>query len=64
MILNAAAKAVETRGVVGLVERFGWEVFLERPTAGQRGYWIDPDWSRRCFRMGLGGAVLCVARLP
>ena len=64
MILNAAAKAVETQGVVGLVERFGWEVFLERPAAAQRGYWVDLNWPRCCFRLGLGGAILCVARLP
>ena len=64
MILNAAVKAVETQGVVGLVERFGWEAFLERPTAGQLGYWIDLDWAHQCFRLGLGRAVLCLARLP
>lgn len=64
MILNAAAKAVDEQGVVGLIECFGWEAFLERPTVGQRGYWIDLDWSRCCFRLGLGGAILCVARLP
>lgn len=64
MILNAAAKAVETQGVIGLVERFGWEVFLERPAEGQLGYWIDLDREHGCFRFGLGGAILCLARLP
>lgn len=64
MILNAAAKAVEAQGVVGLVEAFGWEVFLERPTEGQRGYWLDYERSQRWMRVGLGGAVLCVTRLP
>lgn len=64
MIFNAVARAVEAQGVVGLGECFGWELFLERPTAEQRGYWFDFDWSRRCFRAGLGGAILCLARLP
>lgn len=64
MFLNAAAKAVEQQGVVGLFERFGWEAFLERPASGQRGYWLDCDWPRGCLRIGLGGAVLCLARLP
>lgn len=64
MILNAAAKAVEKQGVVGLIECFGWEMFLECPAAGQHGYWVDLDWPRHCFRVGLGGATLCIARQP
>lgn len=64
MILKAAAKAVEARGVIGLIKRFGWEVFLDRPTVGQLGYWIDLDRKHSCFRVGLGRAILCLARLP
>jgi hypothetical protein len=64
MILKAAASAVDARGVVGLFERFGWEAFLERPSPGQCGFWLDCDRPGRWLRVGLGGAVLCVARLP
>lgn len=39
------------------------EVFFERPTQWQRGFWFDRE-PGRWWRVGLGRVVLAVARLP
>lgn len=64
MMFKTAARVVEAQGVVGLFEYLGWEVFLERPQPWQRGYWVQTDWPTQCLRIGIGGAMVCVARLP
>jgi len=65
MILETTMARVFARdGVIALLGCLGWEVFLEEPTPWQRGYWMDAWWPGRWVRIGLGGAILCIARLP
>lgn len=47
---------------VALFERFGIEIFVERPRPWQRGFWFDRE-PGRWSRLGLGGLVLGICIL-
>lgn len=64
MVFKAASRLLNDAGVVSVGELLGWEVFLERPSKAQEGRWVDVSKAQGWLRIGLGAAVLCIARLP